>query len=284
MNPEEPSADTPPAQDSGLKRAGIRLLRGFLWLLVLLPLIVIATVSEPLSILLEIPLRLGAGWAFHLQHTLPQIIWSPGMIVSAVVAVLLGAFTLDFVARKLFFEETSPASGWSWRSTTGVTLGVAVLFGSAICGAGIVHQAGWLMRTEWVTYGFSGRLFGPDTERARQLVMLAKSLGNQAGGRLPERLEEMQYYVEEGDMRPLLVPKALNGDIPEPWIYLGSKLPFDAPDWMPVLVQPRPTRVRHQNMRVVFSFDGNGKAMNEEEYQTLLSKRRAYLQEKGLQP
>lgn len=284
MNSEEPSSENRPAAESALRREGVRLLRGCLWLIIIvLVLFLVLNILGSLGFLLEIPLRLGAGWAFHLQHTLPEIHWSAGMIVSSVIAVLAAAFSLNFVARQLCPMAPPAKPAWSWSATTGVTLGVAVLFGSAICGAGIVHQAGWLLRTDWITDGYSGRLFGPDTERARQLVVAAKSLSRQTS-RLPEYLEELQYYVEEGDLRPQLVPKSINGEIPEPWIYLGSGLRNDAPDWMPVLAQPRPTKVRQQNMRVVLLFDGTSKAMNEEEYQALLSKWRAYRQETVSQP
>lgn len=280
MTDDQPSHDTVPARGPTFKKAGVLLLRGFLWLiLVFLLLILIAIFIQPLSVLLEVPFRLGAGWAFHLQHTLPEIRWSMEMILSSVSAVLVAAFSLNYVASRLLTKDSSKAPAWSWRATAGVTLGVAVLFGSSICGAGIVHQMSWLMRTEWITDGFSGRLFGPDANKARQLVMLAKSFGNQAGGYLPERLEDLQDYMEgpEG-VQPLLIPKTRNGEVPEPWIYLGSRLPTNAHGWLPVLVQPRPTKVRGQNLRVVFSLDGESKALNEEEYQVLLSRRRGYLQ------
>jgi hypothetical protein len=279
MKDDQPSHDTVPARGTTFKKAGVLLLRGFLWLiLVFLLLILIATVIQPLSVLLEVPLRLGVGWAFHLQHTLPEIRWSMEMIVSGVSAVFLAAFSLNYVASRLYAKASSKVSAWSWRATAGVTLGVAVLFGSAICGAGIVHQISWLMRSEWITDGFSGRLFGPDANKARQLVMLAKSLGTQAGGYLPEHLKDLQNFMEEpDDIQPLLIPKTQNGEVPEPWIYLGSRLPTNAPGWLPVLVQPRPMKMRGQNLRVVFSLDGESKALNEEEYQVLLSRWRGYL-------
>lgn len=280
MTDDQPSHDTAPARGPTLKIAGVVLLRGFLWLiLVFLLLILIAIFIQPLSVLFEIPLRLGAGWAFHLQHTLPEIRWSMEMILSSVSAILMAAFSLNYVASRLSTKDSSKAPAWSWRATAGVTLGVAVLFGSSICGSGIVHQVSWLMRTEWITDGFSSQLFGPDANKARQLVMLAKSLGNQAGGYLPERLQDLQDFMEEpGDIQPLLIPKTRNAEVPEPWIYLGSRLPTTAPGWLPVLVQPRSTKVRDQNLRVVFSLDGESKALNEKEYQVLLSRWRGYLQ------
>jgi len=286
MTDDVPSLDAVHTRGPTFKKAGVVLLRCFLWLiLIFLLLILIATVIMPLSVLLEVPFRLGAGWAFHLQHTLPEIRWSMEMILNSVGAVLLAAFSLNYVASRLYTKDSSKAPAWSWRATAGVTLGVAVLFGSSICGAGIVHQVSWLMRTEWITDGFSGQLFGPDANKARQLVMLAKSFGNQAGGYLPERLEDLQDFMEEpGDIQPLLIPKTRDAEVPEPWIYLGSRLPTSAPGWLPVLVQPRSTKVRGQNLRVIFSLDGESKALNEKEYQVLLSRLRGYLQSQPVKP
>ena len=280
MTDDEPSQEPPLSRPKAIKGAAVSLLRG-MWRLftILLLLIVLLFIFEPFGFALEVPLRLGAGWAFHLQHTLPEIRWSMEMILSSVSAILMAAFSLNYVASRLFTKDSSKAPAWSWRATAGVTLGVAVLFGSSICGAGIVHQVSWLMRTEWITDGFSGQLFGPDANKARQLVMLAKSFGNQAGGYLPERLEDLQDFMEEpGDIQPLLIPKTRNSEVPEPWIYLGSRLPTIAPGWLPVLAQPRPTKVRDQNLRVVFSLDGESKALNEKDYQVLLSRWRGYLQ------
>jgi hypothetical protein len=204
------------------------------------------------------------------------------MIVSALIAVLLASFSLDAVARRLCLKHDSKQSAWSWRATAGITLSVVVLFGSAICGTGIVHQVGWLMRTEWTTDVFEdGGPFSRNANKARQLVMLAKMYASQAGGVLPERLEDMKSFMEPGeDMKPLLIPGAKAGEISEPWIYLGSKLPSDAPYWVPVLVEPRST-LKHQTKRMVYTFDAVGNLMSEEEYQILLSKWRGYLQEKA---
>lgn len=279
MTDDEPSQESTISRSKAVIAAALSLLR-CMWRLftILLLLVVLLFILEPFGVVLEVPFRLFAGWAFHLQHTLPDVSWSVEMIVSSVIAIILASFSLDVVARRLCIRHDTKQPAWSWRATVGVTLGVAVLFGSAICGTGIVHQMSWLMRSEWITDGFSGQLFGSDANKARQLVMLAKSFGNQAGGYLPERLEDLQDYMEEpGDIQPLLIPKTRNGEVPEPWIYLGSRLPTNAPGWLPVLVQPRPTKLRHQNMRVVFSLDGESKALNEEEYQVLLSRWRGYL-------
>lgn len=280
MTDDEPAQETPSLRSTSIKCESVSPLRGiFRTLLILVVLLLLLIITSPFFFVLEVPFRLFAGWAFHLQHTLPDVSWSVEMIVSSVVAIILASFSLDVVARRLCIRRESKQAAWSWRATVGVTLGVAVLFGSAICGTGIVHQMSWLMRSEWITDGFSGRLFGPDANKARQLVMLAKSLGNQAGGYLPERLEDLQDYMEEpGDIQPLLIPKTRNGEVPEPWIYLGSRLPTNAPGWLPVLVQPRPTIMRHQNMRVVFSLDGASQALDEKAYQVLLSRWRGYLQ------
>ncbi len=280
MTDNEPSQQTPSLRPTAIRGESVSLLSGMLrLLLILVVLLLLLIIAPPFLFVLEVPFRLFAGWAFHLQHTLPDVSWSVEMIVSSVIAIILASFSLDVVARRLCIRHDPKQASWSWRATVGVTLGLAVLFGSAICGTGIVHQLSWLMRSEWITDGFSSQLFGPDANKARQLVMLAKSLGNQAGGYLPERLEDLRDYMEEPvDIQPLLIPKTRNGEVPEPWIYLGSRLPTNAPGWLPVLVQPRPTKVRDQNLRVVFSLDGESKALNEEEYQVLLSRWRGYLQ------
>jgi|GEM_PF-2770366 len=280
MTDDEPAQESPISRSKAVKAAGLSLLHG-IWRLftILLLLIVLLFIFEPFGFVLEVPFRLFAGWAFHLQHTLPDVSWSVEMMVSSVIAIILASFSLDVVARRLCIRHDAKQAAWSWRATVGVTLGVAVLFGSAICGTGIVHQMSWLMRSEWITDGISSQLFGLDANKARQLVMLAKSFGNQAGGYLPEHLEDLQDFMEEpGDIQPLLIPKTRNGEVPEPWIYLGSRLPTNAPDWLPVLAQPRPTKMRGQNLRLVYSLDGESTALDEKAYQVLLSRWRGYLQ------
>jgi hypothetical protein len=284
---KDEEVDHPPQNGEPAKAGiGVLILKGFLWLPVICLLLVILSVFlQSVSVWLEIPFRMGLGWAFHLQHTLPEIRWSAEMVFSSLIAMALAALSLNYVARRLCLLRDSKAPVWTWRATAGVTLSVAVLFGSAVCGAGIVHQMSWLMRTEWITDGFGASLYGPNANKARQLVFLTKDYGSQAGGYLPKYLEDLQYSMEEpGDIQPLLIPKSQDGAVPEPWIYLGASLPTNAPAWLPILAQPRPIKTSQKSMRVVFLMSGESKVLNEQEYQTLLSRRRAYLQEKSNRP
>lgn len=282
MTDDETHHESPSGKGSSPRKLFVLLFRTTLWLVFILLLLIIVTAVLP-PVVFEVPLRLVGGWAFHLRHTLPDVRWSVEMVVSALIAVLLASISLDAVARRLCIIEDTKQASWSWRASAGVTLGVAVLFGSAICGTGIVHQVGWLMRTEWTTNGFGDYgLSNHNANKARQLVMLVKMYASQAGGVLPEQLEDMQSFMEPGeDLKSLLIPVAKAGEISEPWIYLGSNLPSNAPYWVPVLVQPRST-LKNQTKRIVFTLDAVGNLMSEEEYQALLSRWRGYLQEKNV--
>jgi hypothetical protein len=280
MTDEVPSLEPPLSRPKAIKAAAVSLLRGILHLfLILLLLIVLVLVVEPLGFVLELPLRLVFGWALHLWRTLPEVRWSSEMLVSGFLAVALAAVSLHWMARWLCSRLFSGKEQWSWRGTLAVTMIVMVLFCSAMSGTGVVHQAAWLMRTEWIVDDFYSKPLGRDLNRARQLAMAAVIHANEHNGQLAQRLEDVDEDIfDPGELAKLLVPAVKGDEIPEPWIYLGGELPPHSPGWLPLLVQPRPHQTKHGLVRTVITLNNGSEILDDKAYQALLSRRRGYLQ------
>lgn len=91
---------------------------------------------------LELMFWLVAGWARFTVDTLPRVSVSWGHVAMAAATVALLSFGLH-----RFLKWLAPSMGgpeWRWRWTLSAVALLALLFGTSVASAGIVHQTAWL--------------------------------------------------------------------------------------------------------------------------------------------
>ncbi|VTR91187.1 Uncharacterized protein OS=Singulisphaera acidiphila (strain ATCC BAA-1392 / DSM 18658 / VKM B-2454 / MOB10) GN=Sinac_3491 PE=4 SV=1: SBP_bac_10 [Gemmata massiliana] len=104
-----------------------------------------------LFFLFEIPVTLAFGWVYYLQRIVPQLNPDAASVVSAVVclvAVTVGAHVFFRWLYAATQSEPEPQAHWPAKRTIQFVTLVIVMFVAGIAATGLVHQAGWLIRSK----------------------------------------------------------------------------------------------------------------------------------------
>ncbi len=209
--------------------------------------------------------RLAIGWFPFLRRSLSGMVVNPGMIASGLFALGVSGLLLHAVAR---WWARQGGRQWSPRHTVSLLVLLIVLFASSICGTGIGHQVGWLMRHPMVVNTSQGIVI-KDTNNMRQLFLGLMLYTTDHEGRYPDRLEDL---VREGIMERweefAVIRDHTTGEL-EPLLYFGAGLTDASPGDRLVLASARP-RYRG-NKRIAATSDGSVTTYTEEDFQRIFA-------------
>ncbi len=217
--------------------------------------------------LLELPFRLVFGWVFYLVEVVPQTRINPELLLSSSAALLLSITGMQWLMRK-FCDRNR----WPWRFTLAWCGILVVMFGTSIAAVGIVHQTGWLFRLpKWIEMrGFS--MQAQAMNNAKQVLLAAKQHAKDHDGRLPDTCAEMMpEIVSEARIFWATVDRGMPL---EPLVYAGAGMSDTDAGNLLVIWTPRPSA---DGRRVVMRLDGSGSFVREEEFQSMLVSRQAFL-------
>ena len=142
---------------------GRRILRGLLWALALLVVLVLITASG-LVFLVEIPVLIATGWIRFLRETVASVEFNPLLLAEGVL-VTLGAGLLAHWLATWLHGALAPAGAQRWRVRWTVLglVGLLLLFVAGIATIGLSHQVAWLAaRTDpilWDPFSIRARVY-----------------------------------------------------------------------------------------------------------------------------
>lgn len=249
-----------PAKYSGRSdRAALLLkfLKGLLWtILVLLLLLTL------MSVAIELPVHLVAGWLFYLIEVVPQVRINVELLLCSLGALLAGIVGLQWLIVRF-----RGCHRWSWRFTLAWYGLLTVMFGTSIAAVGIVHQTGWLFRTPtWIEWTGMGRQTKA-MNNAKQVLLCALYYAKDHDGNLPTTWVDMIKDNAVADGRIFVAPVD-SGSVMEPLVYAGTGLSDTDHGNLPVIWTPRPDL---RGKRVVTRLDGSSQVVSEKEFQEMLA-------------
>ena len=197
---------------------------------------------------LELPLRLLLGWAWHLVQVTPALLpqWHKLLLPLGCLALatwLVHRFIRWWIAAK------GNAIDWRARHTISATLLVLLGSAAAIALSGVAHQAVWLADVPWWRDQSKAIERVEAMNKIRQLHFAIIEFENQHG-RYPDSLAELDLK----DSTKLLHQSPAPGEPPEPILYLK---PREAPvqgeedDGIAMLISPL---LGSQRDRIVVGF------------------------------
>lgn len=207
--------------------------------------------------LLDPPFHLLFGWIGFLWVTLPKMAMRWEMIFSALIALAFAMVILHVVAR-WFLARIGTSGAWTTKSTSAVVVAVIVLFAASFMATGIGHQVAWLRNEPMVkSYRFGeNRHLSQQGNNARQIVLAIQLYAGQHDGRFPRMLEDLAPEYIEGDALVRLKHfQSHPNSEGEPWSYLGYGMTSDMPQYLPLVVSPRP--ILTSGEYIVAQFDGS---------------------------
>ena len=244
-----------------LKRVGKVILVLYI-LLCLLELLLLGSAVE-----LEFPFRLAFGWIFYFFDVVPKTQLNLELLLSSLGALLLAATGLQFFMARLFVPRR-----WPWRWTLMWCGLLVVMFGTSIAAVGIVHQTGWLFRLpKWIDMrGFGVRMQA--LNQAKHVLIAARIHAKEHEGRLPDTCAEMMPEIVS---EARIFWATMDRGMPlEPLVYAGAGLSDTDDGNLLVIWTQRPSA---DGRRVVMRLDGSGSFVREEEFQSMLVSRQAFL-------
>jgi hypothetical protein len=102
------------------------------------------------------------GWIFFLKRTLPQVIFNWSGVAWAVICAALVVWGVHWFCSWLYRQignqkSELPKREWTWRWSSGICLGMLLLFSTCIAITGAVHQIGWLFGSNEPLYIRGGK-------------------------------------------------------------------------------------------------------------------------------
>ncbi|CAN5185730.1 hypothetical protein BH23VER1_BH23VER1_24450 [soil metagenome] len=217
---------------------------------------------------IEFAFYLLAGWFLFLGRVIPQVATDASMLASAALT-LAAATALLHVSLRWFTGK----NGWSWspRQTGAVLALLLALFASAIAGAGIGNQVGWLFASDVLVNSSRMDNVVKETRNIRNVFLALKLYAHEHGGRYPENLEDVvrKGYIDEWSSN------ALSPRDGEPLVYFGAGMDENLSGRFIVLASARPRYSGHK--RVVCTNDGSVTTFREEQFQEMLAWQKARL-------
>jgi len=105
--------------------------------------------------LVEILFKVSFGWVNFLRRVLPEVTLNASAIVFALVCSALLLWGAQWFCGWLYAHhrirqpaDSSWPANWPWRWTVGAYCGLWLLFLAAMSITGVVHQVGWLVRSD----------------------------------------------------------------------------------------------------------------------------------------
>jgi MFS family permease len=141
-------------------------------LILIFGVVVIGILTGLIFPLIQIPGYFLFGWIFFLKRTLPQVSfnWS-GVTLAMLCAALivLGVhWFCSWLHRQTGNQKSElPKREWSWRWSSGICIGMLLLFSTCIAITGAVHQTGWLIGSNEPLYVRGGK-----AERFRDIHLM----------------------------------------------------------------------------------------------------------------
>ncbi|HSJ04047.1 MAG: hypothetical protein ACAI34_23120 [Verrucomicrobium sp.] len=219
-------------------------------------------------------LRVGLGWIWHIEETVPNIVWRWGGMVGVGVSLLI-TFAAFHVAAIRLATRT-----WSFRWTRAWMQTLLVAVGAAGAFVMVAHHLLWLPRETFFYYNDIS-----DTTRnlsnARQMITALRIYADDHGGRCPDNLQQL---VAEGivdaaflDVESRMI---LPGGMRMPWRVLGGIETEDSGS-LPLVVSPV---AQYGHFHMVACNDTGTSVVSQDKYEKLMARWREHLKEKGLEP
>lgn len=204
------------------------------------------------------------GWWKYLAHVAPRVRFNVEIALCSAVALVLATIGLHRILR---WWRIACGDGGRWRAgwTIRLTAMLLLMFATSIAATGIVHQMGWLFRTDGLVYNASvGRITGV-LSNAKQVMVCIRMYSSDHEERFPMTLEELTPKYT-GDRR-IFFALLEASEPPERFIYIPGGKETDPEDNI-VLISPRPIF----GSRVIGLTNGSARPIDESEFQTLMRK------------
>lgn len=220
--------------------------RRILWLIgggsIILPGLVIILLYWGIFALLELPYRLLVGWVPHLGRTLPAVAWSPALLLKGA-----GLACAAVVGSSLLLRAwTSLPADRRWKGAIGFSILTGLVFGAAMSAGGVLHQAGWLLRAEWIESDLP-RTRGVRSQSTEAFAKIHATLEEEAWEKIKEpkpmneaALTEASHAMwwRDEDTARLSQASAQTDEPPEAWRLIARNWPPTHPE-APALISPR---------------------------------------------
>lgn len=202
-------------------------------LLLMIILFVVGVLTSSFSII-EIPVHIVIGWAFHVSQHFPRLVSSwTGILIPSACLIIAGYLFHRFV--RWWIHSKALETTWRPSQTTAVIALLLMASGAAIAMSGITHQFAWLM-SEPLTENRGKRAELTNAVSNTRQLMLALTEYQERHGHLPDSLVQLQA---EGQIpRSLFWVKPGKNAAPEPFVLLkaGRVLPSNPDE--PVIISP----------------------------------------------
>ena len=229
---------------------------GFLWL-------TLSMVFEPG--LLGAVIHLVVGWFYFIRRMLPFV------QVNAVIgfASLLALVVVMVVLHRVITGLRSNNGGnhrWFIRHTMAIITLTLALFGAAIAGTAVGHQAAWLRREPWLHHSRGDMRM---LSHAHSLCTALKAWAGDHDGQYPSSLQQLSpYYMNQDAFIKSSFWVATPGGEPEPLVYLGGTLRESDSRDLPLLISPRPFG---SGRMLLACGDGSARAVSPEIYRQAMA-------------
>lgn len=222
----------------------------------------------------EAVLRVGLGWIWHLEETVPNIVWRWGGMVGVGVSLLVTFAAFHVAAIRL------ATCTWSFRWTRAWMQTLLVAVGAAGAFVMVAHHSLWLPRETFFYYNDRS-----DTTRnlsnARQMTTALRIYASDHQGNYPPRLQDLvtEQIVDPGFLETcgqMILPKGMK----MPWRVLAGVKDTD-PGSLPLIVSP--TSMYGHRQLIAYN-DSSTQWVTHEVYEKAMARWRDHLRGEGLEP
>lgn len=210
------------------------------------------------------------GWVYYVGRVIPSVRIEAGGVVLALLCLVGVAVLGHWLAGWLWREMQSEGSKSRWKVRwTAMSLGVVLLmFICGIAATGVVHQVGWLVRSEERLFSNSRFVRHHCASNMRQIGLAVQLYAEEGDGQLPDSLAGLESLDAFEDLTHLLTCPTFGR--PD-YIYYGRGQTWPVDKDIPILAEPLGNH-EGEGMNILFG-DGSVRFVDADEAQSILARR-----------